>query len=61
MPGFVENVHPALRDADLFVLSSDYEGLPAALLEALASNVPVVTTDSFPEPEQCSKALRAVP
>ena len=47
MPGFVENVHPALRDADLFVLSSDYEGLPAALLEALASNVPVVTTDSF--------------
>src|SRR5207248_1490886 len=31
MPGFVEDVLPALRAADLFVLSSDYEGLPAAV------------------------------
>lgn len=48
MPGFVEDVLPALRSADLFVLSSDYEGLPAALIEALACNLPVVTTDCFP-------------
>lgn len=47
MPGFVEDVLPWLRRADLFVLTSDYEGLPAALLEALACNVPVVTTDCF--------------
>lgn len=47
MPGFVEDVVPWLRRADLFVLSSDYEGLPAAALEALAGNVPVVTTDCF--------------
>jgi glycosyltransferase involved in cell wall biosynthesis len=47
MPGFVEDVVPWLRASDLFVLSSDYEGLPAAMLEALASNVPVVTTDCF--------------
>jgi glycosyltransferase involved in cell wall biosynthesis len=47
MPGFFEDVVPALRRADLFVLSSDYEGWPAALLEALACNVPVVTTDCF--------------
>jgi glycosyltransferase involved in cell wall biosynthesis len=47
MPGFVENVFPWLRQSDLFVLSSDYEGLPAAILEALVCNVPVVTTASF--------------
>jgi glycosyltransferase involved in cell wall biosynthesis len=47
MPGFVEDVVPFLRRADLFVLSSDYEGLPAAILEALACHVPVVTTDCF--------------
>jgi glycosyltransferase involved in cell wall biosynthesis len=47
MPGFVEDVLPWLRRADLFVLSSDYEGLPAAILEAFACNVPVVTTDCF--------------
>jgi glycosyltransferase involved in cell wall biosynthesis len=47
MPGFVEDVVPWLRVTDLFVLSSDYEGLPAAMLEALACNVPVVTTDCF--------------
>ena len=47
MPGFVEDVLPWLRRSNLFVLSSDYEGLPAAVLEALACGVPVVTTDSF--------------
>lgn len=47
MPGFVEDVVPALRASDLFVLSSDYEGLPAAMFEALACDVPVVTTDCF--------------
>ena len=47
MPGFVDDALPWLRTADLFALSSDYEGLPAVVLEALACNVPVVTTDSF--------------
>lgn len=47
MPGYLADIIPSLRQSDLFVLSSDYEGLPAVVFEALASNVPVVTTESF--------------
>lgn len=48
MPGHVADVVPALHDADLFVLTSDYEGLPAAVLEAMAANCPVLATPCFP-------------
>ena len=47
MPGYAGDIIPTLRQSDLFVVSSDYEGLPAVIFEALASNVPVVTTESF--------------
>lgn len=34
-----------LRAADVFALSSAYEGMPMAMLEALGSGLPVATTD----------------
>lgn len=46
--GYVPDVSTVIRGADLLVLTSDYEGLPAAALEAMGSNCPVLTTDCFP-------------
>ncbi|MFT5131559.1 MAG: glycosyltransferase involved in cell wall biosynthesis [Gammaproteobacteria bacterium] len=47
MPGFVSDVEEYLASSGLFVLSSDYEGLLAVVLEALAHNISVVSTDPF--------------
>jgi glycosyltransferase involved in cell wall biosynthesis len=44
-PGFQKNPWPYVKHADLFVLASRFEGLPNALLEALALAVPVIATD----------------
>jgi glycosyltransferase involved in cell wall biosynthesis len=44
-PGFVDNPWPYLSRADLFVLSSRFEGLPNVIVEALACGTPVVSTN----------------
>lgn len=45
LPGFVANPYALLSRARLFVLSSRWEGLPGALIEALACGARVVSTD----------------
>ncbi|UAK25779.1 glycosyltransferase [Sphingomonas nostoxanthinifaciens] len=44
LPGFC-NPATALATADVFVLPSLYEGVPAALVEALAAGIPIVATN----------------
>lgn len=43
--GATNDVGKALQTADVFVLSSDYEGMPNALMEAMAAGVPCISTD----------------
>lgn len=45
LPGIIGNPYAAMSRASLFVLSSRIEGLPGALIEALACGCPVVSTD----------------
>ncbi len=45
LPGHVTNLHSWMTQADVFALSSVFEGLPAVVVESLAAGTPVVATD----------------
>lgn len=45
LPGASADVFHHIKDAALFVMPSDYEGFPNALLEAMALKIPVISTD----------------
>jgi glycosyltransferase involved in cell wall biosynthesis len=56
MPGYVSDIERWYARARLFVLSSVYEGLPAVVLEAMAADCPVLTTDCFPLARELASA-----
>lgn len=45
LKGFCKDVHEKILTAEMFVMSSDFEGMPNALLEALALGLPCISTD----------------
>jgi len=64
MPGYVRDIRPLLDQARLFVLSSDFEGYAAVLIEALEAGRPVVSTNCTPatlDLLRSSQAGRVVP
>ena len=53
LPGFSDRVGEVLSACDLLLITSHYEGVPGAAIEALACALPVVSTD-------CSEGLAAL-
>lgn len=45
LPGVTTDVAKTISSAKLFVLSSDFEGMPNALMEAMAIGIPCISTD----------------
>lgn len=43
--GYQENPYIWIRNAELFVLSSKYEGLPTVLLESMVCETPIISSD----------------
>lgn len=52
LPGFDPNPYAYFKYAELFVLSSNWEGLPGVLIQALASKIKVVSTNCPSGPKE---------
>jgi glycosyltransferase involved in cell wall biosynthesis len=48
--GVSQHISGVMADADMLALTSDYEGLPNVILEAMAARLPVVTTPAGDAP-----------
>ena len=50
--GFMKNPYGVIKQSDIFILSSKYEGLPNVLLEALVLNKFIISTDCPTGPKE---------
>ncbi len=58
--GVRSDVEKQLQDSDVFVLSSDYEGLPLSVMEAMAAGRPVVSTRAGGVPNAVTDGLNGI-
>ena len=45
--GFSLHIHKDIKDAEFFALSSDFEGLPNALIESMMMDIPSISTNCW--------------
>lgn len=43
--GFKKDVTPYLKNSDIYILSTNYEGLPISIIEAMSYALPIIATD----------------
>lgn len=48
LAGVTNDVYGAIHEARLYVMTSDFEGVPNSLIEAMSMGVPVISTDCSP-------------
>lgn len=47
-PGYAGTPYKLMKHGNIFLITSDYEGISNAMLEAMAAGFPVISTDSSP-------------
>jgi glycosyltransferase involved in cell wall biosynthesis len=52
MTGYLQNPYPLIKDAKILIISSEYEGLPTVLIEALALSTLVISTNCISGPSE---------
>lgn len=45
LPGIIDNIADKIVDSSMFVFTSNYEGMPNALMEAMTLGIPCISTD----------------
>ncbi|MDO5400295.1 MAG: glycosyltransferase [Eubacteriales bacterium] len=58
--GLRSNVYPLLREADVFLLPSHFEGMPMTLIEAMGTGLPIVATAVGGVPDMLSDGVSAL-